>query len=220
MKRNISLLALILLTAACSNTNQSVTVPSNFEVKQLITIMQNPQSISKESIAEIAGVGASKIKVHNESFSPDVTKRTILFSWTNGEKKSIKTTAGKELQLQAYSAMGLGLVKKISKADFQQKYESKTAVQDEINKITKDQRIDTDIAIAEAKELAKNAKIQQFEKLENVGELSYWETPVNALHVFAKGICFTVTTNLTDDKASKEKAIELTQLLFNNPLKL
>lgn len=208
-----------LLFIACNNTHQSADVPATFETKQLTAIMQNPQSASKESIAKIAGTDASKIKVYSESFSADISQRTILFSWANGEKKSVKTTDGKELQLDGYSSLGLGFVTKISKADFQKKYESKTAVQDEINRITKDETVDADIAIAEAKNLAENAKTQQFEKLDNVGELSYWETPVNALHVFANGISFTVTTNLENEKRSKEKAIELTAFIFSNPLK-
>ena len=91
--------------------------------------------------------------------------------------------------------------------------------QDEINRITKDETVDADIAIAEAKGLAENAKTQQFEKLENIGEAAYWETPVNALHVFANGISFTVTTNLENEKRSKEKAIALTAFVFSNPLK-
>ena len=219
LKRNIPLLAFVVLIMACNNTNQTVAVPAAFETKQLTSMMQNPQSVSKESIAKIAGTDASKIKVYNENFSPDVSNRTILFSWANGEKKSVKTTGGKELQLEGYSSLGIGFIAKISKADFQKKYESKTAIQDEINRITKDEIIDADIAIAEAKGLAENAKTQQFEKLDNVGELSYWETPVNALHIFAKDICFTVTTNLADEKTSKEKAIELAQVVFNNPQK-
>jgi len=217
LKRNIPLLAFVVLVTACNNTNPSVTVPDTFETKQLISIMQNPQSVSKESIAKIAGTDASKIKVYNENFSPDVSKRTILFSWANGEKKSVKTTDGKELQLEGYNSLGLGFVTKISKENFQKKYESKTAVQEDINRITKDETLDADIAIAEAKNMAANAKTQQFEKLENVGEVAYWEMPVNALHVFAKGVSFTITTNLTDEKASREKAVELVQFVFNNP---
>ena len=217
--RSIIFSIAFLLFTACNNTHQSAEAPATFEAKQLIAMMQNPQSVSKESIAGIAGTDATKIKVYNESFSADVSKRTILFSWANGDKKSIKTTDGKELQLDGYSSLGLGFVTKISKAGFQKKYESKTAVQDEINRITSDKTIDADIAIAEAKQLARNAKTQQFEKLENIGEVAYWETPVNALHVFANGISFTVTTNLENEKQSKEKAIELTAFVFSNPLK-
>lgn len=218
MRSIIFPIAFLLLTA-CNNTHKSTEAPATFEAKQLIAMMQNPQSVSKESIAGIAGTDAAKIKIYNEDFAADVSKRTILFSWANGDKKTVKTTDGKELQLDGYSSLGLGFVTKISKADFQKKYESKTAVQDEINRITKDETIDADIAIAEAKGLAENAKTQQFEKLDNVGELSYWETPVNALHVFANGICFTVTTNLENEKRSKEKTIALTAFVFSNPLK-
>jgi hypothetical protein len=219
LKRTIPLLAFVALIAACNNTNQPVAIPDTFETKQLISMMQSPQLFPKESIAKIAGTDASRIKVHNENFSPDISKRTILFSWGNGKKKSINSTGGKELQIEDYSSLGLGFVTKIPKEDFQKKYESKTAIQEEINRMTKDETLDADIAIAEAKNLAANAKIQQFEKLENIGEAAYWETPVNALHVFVKGISFTVTTNLADEKNSKEKAIELAQLIFNNPLK-
>jgi len=216
MKRNISLPALVLLIAACNTTHKPVTVPTAFETKQLISIMQNPQSLSKESIAKIAGTDASEINAYSEDLAPDISKRTVLFSWQNGKKKSIKTSEGKELQVEGYSSLGLGFITKISKAGFQQKYESKTAVQEEMDRITQDETIDADIAIAEARDLAENARARQFEKLDHVGELSYWETPVNALHIYAKGICFTVTTNFDDGKTSKEKAIELAQLVFNN----
>lgn len=220
MRTIISSILMLVMISACNNTNQQVAVPDTFDAKQLIAIMQNPQSVSKEAIAEIAGTDAAKIKVYNENFSADVSKRTILFSWANGEKKSVKTTDGKELQMDGYSSLGLGFVTKISKEDFRKKFESKSYVQDEIDRVTKDETIDADIAIAEAKNLAANAKIQNFEKLENLGESAYWETPVNALHVFAKGISFTVTTNLADENKSKEKAVELVKLVFNNPLKL
>ncbi|MFV0472138.1 MAG: hypothetical protein ACK5L7_08940 [Paludibacteraceae bacterium] len=219
MRTLIFPIAFLLLTG-CNNTHQSAEAPATFEVKQLTAIMQNPQSVSKESIAKVAGTDAAKIKIYNEDFAADVSKRTILFSWVNGKKKSVKTTDGKELQMDGYSSLGLGFVTKISKEDFRKKFESKSYVQDEIDRVTKDETVDADIAIAEAKNLAANAKIQNFEKLENLGESAYWETPVNALHVFAKGISFTVTTNLADENKSKEKAVELVKLVFNNPLKL
>lgn len=219
MKISISVVALVVLLSACNQSKQSADVPVIFEAKQLTGIMKAPQSVSKEAIAEIAGTDADKINIYNEDFAADVSKRTILFSWQNGKKKPFKTADGKELTINEYCSIGVGLVTKISKEDFRKKFESKSSVQDEINRITNDETVDADIAIAEAKQLARNAKIQQFEKLENIGEAAYWETPVNALHVFAKGISFTVTTNLADEKNSREKAIELVQLIFNNPLK-
>jgi len=219
MKSAISAVAFLALLSACNQSKQSVDVPVTFEAKQLTNIMKAPQSVSKEAFAEIFGTEANNIRIYNEDFATDVSKRTVLLSWQNGGKKSVKTGDGKELTINEYSSMGVGFVTKITKENFQQKFESKSSVQDEINRITKDENIDANVAIAEAKQLAQNAKIQQFEKLENIGEAAYWETPVNALHIFAKGISFTVTTNLANEKNSKEKAIELVQLIFNNPIK-
>lgn len=218
MKSAISVVALVVLLSACNQSKQSAAVPVTFEAKQLTGIMKAPQFVSKEAIAEIAGTDADKINIYNEDFATDVSKRTVLFSWQNGGKKSVKTGNGKELTVNEYSSMGVGFVTKTTKENFQQKFESKSYVQDEINRITNDENIDADVAIAEAKQLAQNAKTQQFEKLENIGEAAYWETPVNALHVFAKGISFTVTTNLSDEKNSRGKAVELAQLIFNNPI--
>ena len=58
LKRNIPLLVFMALITACNNTNQSVDVPDTFETKQLISMMQNPQSISKEVVAQIVEIDA------------------------------------------------------------------------------------------------------------------------------------------------------------------
>lgn len=219
MRKIIPAVAFVLLLSACNQSKQSVAVPEAFEARLLTAIMKDPETVSKETLAKIAGTDALNIKIYNENFSTDVSQRTILFSWLNGEKQIIKTASGKELSINAYNSLGLGFVQKTSKEDFRNKFESRTFVQQEINRITKDETIDADLAIAEAKYLAQNAKMQQFEKLENVGELAYWETPINALHIFANGVSFTVTTNLENEKSGKEKAIELVQFVFSNPLK-
>ena len=201
---------------SCGTQNETVEIPVDFDAKVLVEIMKNPENLPKDKLAEIAGIEAGKIKISKEYFSPDPSKRTLLFSWPNGGQKTIKTMGEKELKMDAYSSIGIGLIQKISKGDFQEKFASKEFIQNEINRISKDESIETDLAIAEAKYLADNSKIQRFEKLDNVGEISFWETPVNALHVFANGISFTVTTNLETEKESKEKAIEITQLIFDN----
>ncbi|SFH12609.1 hypothetical protein [Pedobacter insulae] len=218
MKNIISLFALLLLFA-CNRGSQVVETPENFDATQVTSIMKNPGSISKESIAEIAGTDATKIKVYIENFSPDITKRAVLFSWPTGDEKTIKAIDGKTLTVEGYNSLGLGFLTKTNKEAFQKKFESNASIQEEINRITKDETLDADLAISEAKHLAANAKTQQFEKLGNIAELAYWETPVNALHVFAKGISFTVTSNFTNEQVSKEKAIEFTQFIFNQPLK-
>lgn len=205
-----------MMLISCGTQNETVEIPSDFDAKILVEIMKNPENLSKDQLAEIIGTDAGNLKVSKEYFSPDPSKRTLLFSWPNGGQKTIKTIDHKELKMDAYSSMGIGFIQKISKENFQEKFESKTFIQNEINRISKDENIEADLAIAEAKNLAQNAKIQQFEKLENIGEIAYWETPVNALHVFANGNSFTVTTNLETEKESKEKAIQLVQLIFDN----
>jgi|SRR5690606_13575033 len=217
MKRLIFSCCCFLILFSCKNESKSIEIPTDFSVKNLVEIMKKPTSISKEKLAEITGTSVDKIKIYNENFSPDFSKRMVLFSWPNGETKSVKTQSGKKLKIEAYNSIGMGLVKRISKEEFQNQFESGEFIQNEINRITKDETIQAEIAIAEAKFLAENAKIQEFEKLENIGQLAYWEKPVNALHVFAENVSFTITTNLPDEKLSKNKAIQMVELIFEKP---
>lgn len=219
MRSVIFLLAATLLLA-CNTNPESAVVPATFEYSQLTAIMKDPQAVDRQRIAGIAGTEAAKLKTYQEDFSADVSKRTIVFSWPNGETKSMKTTGGKELQLEGHSSLGLGFLKKTSEESFRKKFTGQASVQEAINSITKDENIDADIAINEARYLAETARVQQFEEVENVGEAAYWETPVNALHVYARGISFTVTTNMENEKESRKKAVELTKFIFSNPLKL
>ena len=206
----------VLMISSCNSSNDKIYL-TEIDSKKIIDVIKDPKSASIEKIAELVGKKSSEIKVYSEDFSPDVSKRAVIFSWQNAERKSVKTLEGKDLSIIGYHSVGIGFVHKISKKDFQNKFESKTAIQDEINRITKDESIDADLAIAESKYLAQNSKLQQFEKVENVGELAYWETPINALHIFDNGISFTITTNLSNEKDSKEIALKLTNILLNNP---
>lgn len=213
--KNLSFLLIVLGLISCGKNDEKVEVPEGFNAKVLLEIMKNPQALSKEEIAKIAGTESVKIKIYNESFSPEISKRNVLYSWPNGKNKIVKTQSGKELKLDAYSSVGVGFIKKISKLDFQKQYESNEFIQNEINRITNDESIDADLAIYEAKHLAETAKIQKFQKMENIGELAYWETPVNALHVFANGIAFTVTTNMEEESDSREAALKMVKLIMN-----
>jgi len=215
MKKSILIGCWFLILFSCKNSDKSVQIPEEFSVKHIVGIMKKPTSVSKEKLAEIAGTSADKIQIYNENFSPDISKRMILFSWPNAEQKTIKTRSGKELKVEGSNSLGMGLVKRISKDDFQNQFESKEFIQNDIERISKDETVNSDIAISEAKFLAENSKVQQFEKVENIGELAYWETPVNALHIYTNGISFTVTTNFPDEKESKSKAGEFLNLILN-----
>lgn len=206
---------MLFLLISCGKENEAVEVPAGFNSKVLVEIMKNPQSVSKEEIAKIAGTEADKIKIYNEWFSPEISKRTVLYSWPNGGNKTIRTRSGKELKLDAYSSLGIGLIKRISKENFQKQFESKEFIQHEINRIANDESIDADLAIYEAKHLAENAKIQKFKKMDKVGDAAYWETPVHALHVFANGIAFTVTTNMEGESTSRQAALKMVKLIMN-----
>ena len=205
----------LLMISSCNTSNDKI-ASIEIDSKKVIAVMKDPKSVSIEKIAALVGKKSSEIKIYNDDLSPDVSKNAVLFSWQNGENKSVKTLEGKDLSIAGYHSVGIGFLNKISKKDFQNKFESKTAIQEEINRITNDENIDADLAIAESKYLAQNSKLQQFEKVENFGELAYWETPVNALHIYNKGISFTITTNLGNEKDGKETALKLTNILLNN----
>lgn len=204
---------------SCKNNQDSIEASTDFSGENIVNIMKKPTSVSKEKLAEIGGTSEDKIKIYNENFSPDVSKRMVLYSWPNGEIKHVKTKMGKELKIDAYNSLGIGLVKRISKVDFEKQFESPEFLQNEINRITKDETIDADIAIAEAKNLVANSKTQRFEKRVGIGELAYWETPVNALHIYTNGISFTVSTNLVNENQSKGKAEDFAKLIIENPIK-
>ncbi len=213
--KHLLIASLVLLFVSCGKKDETVEVPAGFNSKVLVEIMKKPQSLSKSKIAEIAGTEAAKIKIYNEWVSPEISKRTVLYSWPNGGNKTIRTRSGKELKLDAYSSLGIGFIKKISKQDFLKQFESKEFIQNEINRISKDENIEADLAIAEAKNLAENAKVQKFEKLDKVGEIAFWETPVQALHVFANGVAFTISTNMEEESASRQAALEMVKLIMN-----
>ena len=116
MRSAILVVALFLLIA-CNNANQSAHVPASFKTDQLTAIMKSPQAVAKE-VAKIVGASAANIKIYSENFATDVSQRTVLFSWPNGEEKIVKIAAGKELSINSYSSLGLGFIEKITEADF------------------------------------------------------------------------------------------------------
>lgn len=95
---------------------------------------------------------------------------------------------------------------------FNRQYESKEAINEQISALTSDENTDPDLAIAEAKYLASQASTRQFEKMKGVAEGAYWETPVQALHLYTSGYAFTITTNC--GKGGKDKAMTLARLIF------
>ena len=216
MRKNIRLMVVlgIFIMSCGSGSNNVAEVPSSFNTTELYAnAKQLEKLISKEDIAQITGIKIKEISAYQENFDDDAATQFLLFSWKNGE--SIE--AGSE-KIDAKSSIGFGRLQKISAPDFAIKCQQKTLTQlkAEIEKITSNDSIGADAAIWEAKEIAKRAKAQAFEKVENVGNEAYWETPTGVLHVFVDGLTFTISANFkNDDAENKQKAIKLAQLIFN-----
>jgi hypothetical protein len=204
----------VFLILSCKQTVESIEVSSDFNPQELAVFMVNPDQIPKEKIANLVGTEVGKLKIFNDEISSNVSERSILFSWPNGEFKTQKISDSIELKLDDYSSIGLGYLRKISMEEFQNRFESKDFIQKKIESISKDSTIQSELAIMEMKDLAENHKHQTFQKLDNLGELAYWEKPLNALHVYNQNAAFTISTNMKNESESKKIALKIVELLI------
>ena len=218
MKKLIFIIACSCALLACKqSSNTTAEIPKDFKTDKIVANATNLGAlVSKAEIAAIVGINANEIKLYQKNFDGDIATAMLLFTWQNGNEVSVKVN-GKERKLNGSSSIGIGRLMKLSKAEFDEMYRARTKeeIGAEINQIVQNKDVDTDIAIYEAKELAKKAKSLSFTKLENVGTAAYWETPLNVLHVLANDITFSISTNLQEDETgSKQKAIALASLIF------
>lgn len=186
------------------------------KTEDIISVMKSPENLSLEEIAEIAGVKADAIQVSKDYGAIRPSERRLLFSWPNGSFSKITDLDGEEFEIEAYSSLGLGGVKKMSEEEFREKHESGDYNRQMIENMAEEGKVHEDIVMEEAQNLVEIEKDQQFEKIDGIGESAYWETPINALHVLADGTSFTVTTNLGEDKKSRQKAVNFLNLVLNN----
>lgn len=205
---------------ACSGgSNNSAKIPSDFDSKTLQANEEHlEQLVDKSRIADLLDVAEDELQVIYEDYSQNPAMHMLLFSWENGRSKSIEVN-GKEVQLPEFSSIGFGRIEQLTLTEFEKKYQPKTAesVKAEIKAVTTDEAINSDAAIWEAKEIARNAKSQTFEKLANIGEQAYWETPINVLHVWVGGQAFSISSNLDPNtEQNKNKAIQLAELIFQH----
>ena len=199
-------------TMILMQTSESGVLNSPMPFEGTLTVSK----LTEAEIAAIVGINANEIKLYQKNFDGDIATAMLLFTWQNGNEVSVKVN-GKERKLNGSSSIGIGRLMKLSKAEFDEMYRARTKeeIGAEINQIVQNKDVDTDIAIYEAKELAKKAKSLSFTKLENVGTAAYWETPLNVLHVLANDITVSISTNLQEDETgSKQKAIALANLIF------
>jgi len=219
LKTYLLILGCLSIIACSGGTDNTAKIPTDFDAEVLYSNAEHlEQLIEKEEVASLVGVPVSELHVIYEDYSDAAAGHMLLFSWENKETNRVQMSQDK-VELLGFSSIGFGRITQMTLAEFEQAYQPKTAesVKAEIKTVTSDASIDSDVAIWEAKEIAKNAKTQTFEKLENVGESAYWETPRNVLHVWAGEQAFSVSANLTDDsEENKDKAIALATLIFQH----
>lgn len=203
---------LLLYSVVCGcKSKEASTVPVSFEATRLSSLVFDDTLLSKTEVAALAEVPAAKLHIYKQRTGTDSATANILYSWPTGETKTVTTHDKRQLRIDVFGSIGIGFTKPTDLASFTRSYESPDALKEKIKAVTSDSAIDPDIAIAEARFLASQRTTQGFEKVSDVGEAAYWETPVEALHVFAKGYAFTVTTNCKDARA---KAKRFATLIF------
>lgn len=187
-----------------------------FKTTDIVSVLKAPTEISIEDLAKLVGVDSQSIEVNEdyEAFRP--SERRLLYSWANGQTDKMTDLSGETFEIPSYSSIGLTGLKKMAVADFKERFESADYLQKQIDSMTENEQMDSDRVMAEAENLAEIQKTQKFEKIEGVGELAYWESPINALHVYTDGTAFTVSTNLSEAGKSKQTAVAFLNLILEN----
>src|SRR5690606_31285446 len=170
MKATIIVLLLTGLYACGSNS--VVPLPRQFNTNRLQALIYTDSLLSVSNVAGIIGKPSTELKAHATTL-PDSSQHSKLFSWPNGDTRTILTHDHKQLSLKAYSSLGVGFIRKTSISFFREQYESNDAVKKRIDALVKDKDTDPDIAIAEAKYQAGQSTVQRFERMQEVGELAY-----------------------------------------------
>lgn len=211
MKSLFALLTGAVLLSACGsgggNSTSSLRIPDTFQPEALLRDSNQLASIlTKEMVAEIAGIDSGKIGMRLENDISRGGPYTLQYSWPTGKTH----TVGGKHTIATYHSLGIGFVSPMDEAAFSRRYGSAAGVQEAVDALASAPYFNQEAALAEGQYLAAYAQRRKPQKLDGVGTLAYWETPVNALHVLANGAAFTITTNFGDDeKEAREKAIAL-----------
>lgn len=206
------LFCLILLTA-CTKPRAEVT--SDFKGAELVAKVTALHTIvSVEDVARLAGVDAEKIGIHYEDYSSAPQHHSVQYHWPTGNTVSLPGGHS----IDEYHSLGIAFVETMTADEFKSRYGTNAGLQKKVDMLGKDSTLDTDAITAEAKYLAGYAQNRKLESLSGVGEAAWWETPVQALHVFADGVAFTVTVNVGENEsANRTKAVEMVRIILNRP---
>lgn len=193
-------------------TSPAAEVPSGFNGEDLAAkATALHEIISPEEVAKVAGVDAALIGMHYENYSPDPSRHSVQYHWPGG--KTVSLPGGHSID--EYHSLGIAFVKPVSREEFKAQYHNNADLQKKVNELGADSTLGADEAIAEARYISEYAGVRKLEEVPRVGEMAFWETPVQALHVFADGVTFTITVNLgEDEKENRNKAVEMVKAIL------
>ncbi|TJZ61485.1 hypothetical protein FAZ15_09855 [Sphingobacterium olei] len=213
MNNVLKLSIAIILYASCADSTETVSVPTDFDAQKIVSAQNQLQQILvKEMVADVVDVPVGKIEEYIENKLLEKGQYTVLYSWPTGKSISVSD----KYSILEYNSMGIGFIATDDVAIFEEKYGSNAGLQQRINQMGADSNFNKEIATAEANYLSGYAQRRTVEKLQNVATAAYWEKPVNALHVFADKVSFTITTNFGDDEnLAKKNAIRLVNEILN-----
>lgn len=214
MKNLLISLCVLVAMISCNNKEKKLQVPNSFDATKLMTHKNKMQQLlNKGKVAAIFKIPIEKIEEHIEDKINDEGQYTVLYSWPTGKMKKV---ADGKFEIEEYQSVSIGFVQKISAQDFEKKLGSNDGIQEQVNQMSKQDNFNKEVGVIEAKYLAAYAKERKVEFLENGTGKAIWETPMNALHVFANGVAFSISTNLGDDeKYAKQKSIEVSNAILN-----
>lgn len=214
MKMNILQLVVVFLFASCGTNKQKLNVPQDFNTDKIVVHKNEMQKIiSKDKLASIFDISINKIEEHIEDNINGDGQFTVLYSWPTGKMKKI---ADGKFEIEEYHSISIGSVQQMSSDDFERKIGSNEGIQEQVNQMSKQENFNKEVGVAEAKYLAAYAKARKVELLENGTAKAIWETPMNALHIYANDLAFTISTNLGEDEDyAKQKSIEITNAILN-----
>lgn len=201
------------MLGAC--TGPTAEVPSDFNGSEMAArAMALHKIISTEDVARLAGVDAGKIGIHYENYSPALRKHSVHYHWPTGNTVSLPGGH----TIDEYHSLGIAFVEAMTAEEFRSRYGTNAGLQQRVDELGKDSTLNTDVVTAEAKYLADYAQNRHLKSLNGVGEAAWWETPVQALHVFADGVAFTVTVNVGENESTnRTKAVEMVRIILSQP---
>ncbi len=204
---------ILIFLGAC--TRPAAEVPSDFNGGELAARATALHKIVlPEDVALLAGVEAGKIGIHYEDYSPTPGQHSVQYHWPTGNIVSLPGGHA----IDEYHSLGIAFVEAMTADEFRSRYGSNAGLQKRVDQLGKDSTLNADAITAEAKYLAGYAQSRKLEGLSGVGEAAWWETPVQALHVFADGVAFTVTVNVGENEsANRTKAVEMVRMILDHP---